>query len=209
VIWDSGTVFVLGAGFTKGFLPEAPLLIDDFGADSLKAKFAKFLDALTLIDMELDLTRKEGYAAGRMNLERLMTRLAGGMPYDFRTGAEKALATLLLEIKQAFVARLQVARQKRPSNAGELWLFAGHCIGHRITCLTFNYDDVLDEALYQSHASGHHGGIYWNPDWGYGFPCRPSESLTGDVVIEPGPAGRTQQARFVKTERGKFGLAKK
>src|SRR6266852_638281 len=34
--WDSGTVFVLGAGFTKAFLPEAPLLIHDYSGDDLK-----------------------------------------------------------------------------------------------------------------------------------------------------------------------------
>src|SRR5262249_32971049 len=164
--------------------------IDDFGADALKTKFATFPDALALLEMELDLTSKEGYPAGRMNLERLMTRLAGGMPYDFRTDSEKSLGSLLSTIKQAFVARLQNARRKEPTNRGELWLFGGHCIGYGINCLTFSYDDVLDEALYRSDASGQRGGIYWNPDWGYGFPCRPSESLRGDVLIEPGPAHR-------------------
>jgi hypothetical protein len=195
VIWDSGTVFVLGAGFTKGFLPDAPLLIDDFGADALKAKFAAFPDALALIEMELGLTCKEGYPAGRMNLERLMTRLAGGMPYDFRTGAERALSALLSEIKQAFIARLRMAKQKEPTNPGELRLFAGHCIRNHINCLTFNYDDVLDEALYGSFPGGHVKGIQWTPDWGYGFPCRPSESLMGDVLVEP---GHVERMRLIK-----------
>jgi hypothetical protein len=196
VKWDSGTVFVLGAGFTKGFLPKAPLLIDDFGAEALKTKFAKFSDELILIDMELDLTRKEGHPAGRMNLERLMTRLTGGMPYDFQTGSERVLATLLSEIKLEFITRLRKARQKEPSAPGELWLFARHCVGYFISCLTFNYDDVLDEAMYSTFPGGHVKGISWNPDWGYGFPCRTSESLTGDILVEPAPTGRSRLVKL-------------
>ena len=39
---DSGTVFVLGAGFTRAFLPNAPLLVDDYGGDALKEQFSHF-----------------------------------------------------------------------------------------------------------------------------------------------------------------------
>ncbi len=186
MIWDSGTVFVLGAGFTKAFLPKAPLLTDDYGGDELKSKFASFAEALSLLEMEL---ASSDHPPGLINLERLMTRLAGGMPYDFRTGAEKPLAMLLSAIKQSFVQRLSEAKESGSPNRGDLWLFAGHCVQNRINCITFNYDDLLDEALWRFRR------VYdppsaWSPDWGYGFPCRMSEALVRDVGVgggEPGP----------------------
>jgi hypothetical protein len=125
VNWDSGTVFVLGAGFTKAFLPQAPLLIDDYGGDELKRKFASFPEALTVLEMELT---HPDHRPGAINLERLMTRLAGGMPYDFQTGAEKQLGLLLSAVKESFVRRLAEARESESTNQGELRLFAGHCV---------------------------------------------------------------------------------
>src|SRR5712692_9146095 len=92
MIHGPGTVFVLGAGFTKAFLREAPLLIDDYGAEALKAKFGAFRDAVALLELELELTLKEKYPAGWINLERLMTRLAGGMPYDFVAEPKQPIA---------------------------------------------------------------------------------------------------------------------
>jgi hypothetical protein len=142
VIWDSGTVFVLGAGFTKAFLPKAPLLIDDYGGEELKRKFASFPEPLGVLEIELT---HPDHPPGWINLERLMTRLAGGMPYDFQTGAEKPLGLLLSAVKESFVRRLAEARQSGSANQGELRLFAGHCITNRINCITFNYDDLLDE----------------------------------------------------------------
>lgn len=44
------TVFVLGAGFTKAFLPKAPLMEDDYDADgALSEKFAKSPHAARLL----------------------------------------------------------------------------------------------------------------------------------------------------------------
>jgi SIR2-like domain len=184
MIWNSGTVFVLGAGFTKAFLPKAPLLIDDYGGDDLKRKFASFPEPLALLEMELN---HPDHRPGWINLERLMTRLVGGMPYDLRTGAEKPLAMLLAAIKQSFIQRLVNAKSGESPFQADLWLFAGHCITHGITCLTFNYDDLLDEAL-SSYCYERDYHDVW-PDWGYGFPCRPSESLRGEVPLRPGAPG--------------------
>jgi hypothetical protein len=170
VIWNSDTVFVLGAGFTKAFLPRAPLLVDDYGGHDLKTKFAGFPDALTVLEMEMG---HPDHPLGWINLERLMTRLSGLMPYDFQTGAERPLGVLLSALKQSFIKRLSEAKESGKANEGELWLFAGHCLANRITCLTFNYDDLLDEALSNQG---------WNPDSGYGFPCQVSETLASDYV---------------------------
>ena len=43
------TVYVLGAGFTKAFLPDAPLHVDEFDGNDLEQMFAEFRDALDLI----------------------------------------------------------------------------------------------------------------------------------------------------------------
>ena len=42
-------VYVLGAGFTKAFLPDAPLRVDEFDGNGLEQKFATFPAALELI----------------------------------------------------------------------------------------------------------------------------------------------------------------
>jgi len=52
-------------------------------------------------------------------------------------------------------------------------------VNNNITCITFNYDDVFDEALYSRTKSK---GIYWSPDQGYGFFCKPSASCVWDAA---------------------------
>src|SRR5207245_11039366 len=138
--WDSDSVSVLGAGVTKAFLPKAPLLVDDYNGQALKEQFSSFLLARALLESEL---ANPDHPPGFINLERLMTRLAGGMPYDFSTGAEKSFAALLYEVKQSFLRRLREAKQARPLHPGELWLFAWHCVETHINCIIFNYDDLL------------------------------------------------------------------
>ncbi len=180
MIWDSDTVFVLAAGFTRAFLPKSPLLIDEYYGEALKERFSGFRWARALLESEL---QNPDHSPGWINLERLMTRLAGGMPYDDRTGEEKSLALLLAELQKSFLQRLRYAKRDAPNFLGELWLFAGHCIKKGNVCITFNYDDVLDKALWQ-YAS--YLGPYpdaWNPDRGYGFPCRSAVSLVGNRLI--------------------------
>ncbi|MBI1902907.1 MAG: hypothetical protein HYS13_17560 [Planctomycetia bacterium] len=185
--WDSGTVFILGAGFTKAFLPEAPLLIDDYGGEGLKRKFVAFSDALGLLDTEL--TQRD-HPPGWLNLERLMTRLSGGMPYDYRFRAEESFRLLLSELKRAFLDRLASAQKSGRANDGELWLFAGHCARQKCSCVTFNYDDVLDGALWQfCPVYAPQTSWIWCPDWGYGFGCQASESCVRESPIPPADTG--------------------
>src|SRR5207245_10688939 len=139
--WDSDSVSVLGAGVTKAFLPKAPLLVDDYNGQALKEQFSSFLLARALLESEL---ANPDHPPGFINLERLMTRLAGGMPYDFATGAEKSFAAPLYEVQQSLLRRLREARQGRSAHPGELWLFAGLCVRNVVNCSTFTYDDVLD-----------------------------------------------------------------
>ena len=99
------TVFVLGAGFTRAFLPQAPLLIDDYGADSILSKFENLPHIKRIVDLE---KAKNKY--GLMDIERLMTRLDGRMPYDFDQGANEEFSLLLSEIKKRFRERFETAR---------------------------------------------------------------------------------------------------
>jgi hypothetical protein len=176
---DQPTVFVLGAGFTKAFLPNAPLLTDDYNGDELADKFRGFQYAARILELERS-ANQNGY----INLERLMTRLDGGMPYDGELGSKDEGRLLLAELKRAFEKRLMRAKEDRLHDA-DLLALATHCLAKNITCITFNYDDVFDEALFRAGQSrsriveGFPGDTipYWHPDGGYGFFCRPSESV--------------------------------
>jgi SIR2-like domain len=204
MIWDSDTVFVLGAGFTKAFLPQAPLLVDDYGADELRKKFAAFPEASRLLEAELS---HPDHLRGHLNLERLMTRLVGGMPYDFGTGADKEMAVLLAALKQSFANRLESARQSEKELPGELWLFAARCIASRINCISFNYDDLLDEAFWSvERTSNEEYG--WSPDWGYGFPCRSSHSTLKGPYYVPGGPGRCYLLKLHGSINWRIGLGR-
>jgi hypothetical protein len=69
---DVQTVFVLGAGFTKAFVPDAPLLVDEYYDEDLGAKFAKFVleqaEQVTFVGYSLPLT---DIAAGTLFREAL------------------------------------------------------------------------------------------------------------------------------------------
>lgn len=178
------TVFVLGAGFTKAFLPTAPLLVDDYGGDALRQKFRTFPYAPGLIEMEM---RQPDHPQGWINLERLMTRLVTEMPHDHGTKSQHVFALIVNELMQTFRELIANARSDGLQNSGELRLFAGHCIRTESTCITFNYDDVLDEALWMFNPT-HSTSRAWTPDCGYGFPCRMSESCVRDspaAIAEP------------------------
>ena len=169
------TVFVLGAGFTKSFFPNAPLLRADYGARDLLRKFESFGFARQLLELEL------AKGAGEdVDLERLMTRLHGLMPYDHERRAVEELQLLLAELKRAFAKALEHAKEG-PCHREDLGRIASLCVYSGTSCITFNYDDFLDRALWEvrslTRASKE---IYWHPDGGYGFFCRPSEVLVGE-----------------------------
>lgn len=172
------TVLVLGAGFTRAFLPQAPLLIDDFYGDDLVSKFKEFPRASHILGLE-----RSRNPDGQINIESLMTRLDGLMPYDFGEGANEELGLLLSGIKDCFMRRLEEAK-KGPIHADELAAFARYCVENGITCITFNYDDVLDKALWEVKKATHTGKPpYWHPDGGYGFFCKPSAICVSDESV--------------------------
>ncbi len=182
---NTRTVYVLGAGFTRAFLPTAPLLVDDYGGEALRQQFESFSYPAALIEMEM---RHPDHPRGSINLERLMTRLVREMPHDHRTETQHVFAEIVNELKRSFRKRISDAKSHGIQNAGELRLFAGHCIRTKSTCITFNYDDILDEALWTFYPANITSNA-WTPDWGYGFPCRMSESCVRDTpaaIAEPG-----------------------
>lgn len=171
------TVFVLGAGFTRAFLPGAPLLTDDYYVDELIKKFENLAHAKRIL-----LQEKRRKADGSIDIERLMTRLHGGMPYDYSHEANKEFDLLLKEVKRNFARRLEEAKSSE-RNERELKALAEYCISNTITCVTFNYDDILDQALWEFkeiEIPTPSLRLYWHPGGGYGFYCKPS----GVCVIE-------------------------
>ena len=153
-------VVVTGAGFSRALVPGAPLLVDDFDNAALQEKVRGLPNASRLLDWERSL-----HPSGHINLERLMTRLDSLMPYDYAENAGNAAneyRLLLSELRRAFLHQLQNAR-KGEIHREDLNRFAQFCGSNRCDCITFNYDDFLDEAL--------EGTNDWNPYWGYGFFC--------------------------------------
>ena len=103
-------VYVLGAGFTKAFLPDAPLRVDDFDGNGLEQKFATFRVALELIQLE-----RRRNECGKIDIERLMSRLDGGMPFDSEID-DSQVRLLLAEVKRRFF-RSNPRRTRWPSGS--------------------------------------------------------------------------------------------
>jgi hypothetical protein len=53
VDFGKGTVFVLGAGFTRAVLPNSPLLVDDYDIEPLLGKYKAFPDASEVLKSEV------------------------------------------------------------------------------------------------------------------------------------------------------------
>ena len=166
-------VYVTGAGFTRAFVRTAPLLIGDFENDRLVDSTRSLPAASRVLEAE-----RNRHRGGFIDVERLMTRLHELMPYDHRHGAANEFAFLLAELKRAFLRTIQHALDGVEIQPGsDLLAFARHCADTSATCVTFNYDDLLDAAL---SAAGD-----WNPYWGYGFFCQPSANTVSDFSQGP------------------------
>ncbi len=163
-------VFVLGAGFTKAFLPDAPVITDNYDkAGKLEEAFRGFPYAYRLLSLERG--REEG---GNMNLERLMSRLESGMPYDDVRGLRSELEHLQDELKAAFLRRFE-GLEIAENAADELITFAAYCIVTRAHCITFNYDDVFDWALTRAGYRYPNKQALWVRQTGYGIRLLASE----------------------------------
>jgi hypothetical protein len=177
------TVFVLGAGFTRAFLPRAPLLTDDYAGADLARRLGGFPRARRILLQEL-----ERNGDGMLNVERLLTRLDRGMPYDPDRGATAELALLGAELMQALVRRIECAR-KGTLYRDDLLAFARRCIRDAVACVTFNYDDVLDRALCEAALDpDREPRELWHPDVGYGFVCPSSATCVHAAEVRTTPS---------------------
>lgn len=120
---------------------------------------------------------------GFINIEHLMTRVHELMPYDYTGSAVDEYAYLLTELRRAFLRRINGAMVNAQLEGGVV-AFAQHCARVGATCITFNYDDLLDAAL---RTTGH-----WNARWGYGFFCRPASDTVSDDKPESEKSSRLE-----------------
>lgn len=175
---SADTVFVLGAGFTRAFAPESPLMVDDFGTDDIAGKIIGLPHASRVLEQE----RRRNHN-GLVNIERLMTRLDSLMPYDFGQGAVDEFRLLLSEVRKGFRRKIESALTSDGFQKEALDEFVKNCHEMNVHFITFNYDDVLDRALFQ--------GNNWHPSNGYGFLCLPSQNVFGPLYASTGESPKT------------------
>lgn len=172
---DENLVFVLGAGFTRALVPDAPLLVDDYRLGGVVERFKEFRHASAVLNRAIDGTN------GHVDIERLMTRLAG-MPYD-SDAARQELKLLEFELRKSLVVRLNDAKAAGVER-DRLGAFARFVVQNKASVITFNYDDVLDEALWDVKRDVLLPQVeHWHPDGGYGFFCRPSSACVFDESV--------------------------
>ena len=183
------TVFVLGAGFTRAFLPSSPLMTDDYGVGRILHELGDLPTAKRILGQELERNGGE-----QINIERLLTRLEGGMPYDVDRGAVEEIRLLAVGLRRALVDRIRSAREGK-LQIEALHSLARQCLAGPIDCISFNYDDVLDEALYVvSRAPYLSPGRQWHPDAGYGFLCPSAQAY----AHRRGPAANSSSLQLLK-----------
>ena len=176
--WSTETVFVLGAGFTRAFVPKSPLMVDDFGNDEMEAKVIGLPHASRILEQECKRNHN-----GLINIERLMTRLDSLMPYDLGQGAADEFKHLLSEVRKGFRHRIESAVTSEDFQKEALDKFVRNCDTMKVNFITFNYDDILDRALYE--------GAGWDPSSGYGFLCLPSRNVLGSYYADTGEPSKT------------------
>jgi len=156
-------------------------MVDDFGARRLLADFHPFPYASRILELELERTEREGHV-GYVDVERLLTRLVDQPPYESQEVAATQLSLLGEAIQAEVVKRIDRAGAARPLPE-LLTAFAKYCVSERVTCITLNYDDFMDRALF--NARGKTTVARWFPDGGYGFFCRQArDCIGGDLIAD-------------------------
>lgn len=168
------TLFILGAGFTKAFIKEAFLSLDrGHVTRKIREKYSKKTHPYAHSILNNEIT------PNGVDIERLMTRLHTLMPHDFEMKCIQELEHLYHDIKDVFIDRLQKLKDATPKLPSELNYFARWCIENKADCISFNYDDFLDDALYSHNPKDDFhaalsSDLFWHPNSGYGFFCRPA-----------------------------------
>jgi hypothetical protein len=172
---DNKTVLVLGAGFTRAVVPAAPLIVDDYGVPSLIAEFANLKSAKSILERAVI-----PGSAGHVNLEDLLTRLMG-LPYD-TADARHELALVTSRLLSQVVSKIEFAKAAGVDDPTVRRL-ASAISNSGASVVTFNYDDVLDKALYELFPMVDMRPEHWHPDGGYGFLCLPSSVTVAQAPI--------------------------
>jgi hypothetical protein len=97
----------------------------------------------------------------------------------------RELALLESELRRSLINRIERAKAAGVDR-DTLASFARFVVTSGASIVTFNYDDILDEALWKFNpvTSGWSpDSRYWHPDGGYGFFCRPSSVCVADSSI--------------------------
>lgn len=138
------TLFIMGAGFTKAFIPEAPMLVDPSHVGDLPTKYSEERHHYASEILKYEMTQG-------VNIERLMTRLHTFMPHDYERKCTQELDYLYHDLKDLFVNRLRKLTTDKQTLPEDLTAFARWCIDNEADCISFNYDDFLDHALWAYH----------------------------------------------------------
>jgi hypothetical protein len=171
---NSNTVLVLGAGFTRAIVPSAPLVKGDYGVLDLCERFGHFSFAKQVLDdAQLD-------TLGTVDLEQLLTRLMG-MPYD-SSDTHHEFALITTRLLQSVARKIEGAKAAHIDKA-TLEIFARAISQTSASIITFNYDDIVDRALFEIHEPDSLDPKHWHPDGGYGFFCEPSFSTITKTPI--------------------------
>ncbi len=120
--------------------------------------------ASRVLDIELALSGNEN----ELNIERLLTRARAPLPFDDEKQAVYELGILRNAVLDAFRKRLDDAKP-RNEPAAAMHGIAGYCLQNGVNCITFNYDDFLDQALFEQMRRRSQTLPFWNPTIGYGF----------------------------------------
>ena len=134
------TVLVMGAGFTHALNTDAPLIKSDLSElfNKLKNKYTKFPSVLEIIHSISN--------PKQVNIEELLTRLYLGMPYDESFLSKGNKETLYEDLISNMIHSIEKIKLS-DENKKILDILAKFIIEKEISCITFNYDTLFDQAL--------------------------------------------------------------
>lgn len=179
---DGPTVYVLGAGFTKAFAPDAPLLIDDYSLQTVTKEFSNLPCATRILEVERRQANENPIPKQeKCDFERLFTRLESKMPYDSELDTAE-LNVIKIKLIKSFSDNLKAATEKSPFK-DDLLKFAKHCVQNNANCISLNYDNLFDIELRRA-APIEKGKKFWNYDGGYGFFCPSSYETVNQNQVE-------------------------
>ena len=185
------TVFVFGAGFTKSISPQAPLLFDNWEINTFLDVNRNSIDPIgkNIINKEIaeskyELKDQKKSYNNQINMERLLTRIYYKFPF-YSEYESLQLKSLYIKLLNHFSDGIAITTQnihynlihyydnlessKKDEHSSNLLKISLQILSNKINCISFNYDTILDHALFSSVQDNNSN---WHPDTGYGFYCK-------------------------------------